>query len=371
MPTVWESDFEDAEHLVSGFPRFRSASLGENRTLTMEKVYQITPAEFVPLVLRLPKKGRVHLIEVDGVWCWFQIDSVSVERLGTAIPSSITGAGTLRAGTFLVRAELVMSLLKRGAEPDTPPWELPAYRFRASPVPLETGIREFYPTAGDALLGAAGVFSAVPFPFVNTAGVPLDAKTTRPLTRFQFYYNLEATAAGAAGAAEFLWFWPGHCNASAVRFAGIVFPPLTLLFESFSYEECEEDYSYRRFAGGAETAVSGTWRYLKCRVSLLADPETFARSYANAGAHIAGKSGIERLWNWTAENGALAFGPYAAAKPHGDAQEVTETLFLNDTGTGLSPFGSDGRQVPTVRRGVVLEPLDFNLLGLPEDLPIG
>ena len=370
MPNLWQTNFEDAEHLLAGFPKFDSARLAEERVITMEKVYQIAPAEFVPLIMALPKKGRVHLIDVDGVWCWFQIESVSVERLSGLLPSAITGAETLRADTILVRAELKMSLLKQSADPAVPPWDLPCYRFRAAPVTVRTAPRVFYPTEGDPVLGTGAAASLAPMPLVNTAGVPLSAVGSRVLTRFSFNYNMRSTPANYARALDCAWLWPGHTNAAPVLFAGIEFPPLTLMFESFSFEYCEEGYSYPAVADGAETVVSGIWSYLKCAVRLLADPLSFARNYMNVGAHRIGRGGIERLWQWTDDAGNLAFGSYLDALSRADAQEVSENLFLNESGTAPSPLGADGRQIPTFRRGVLEEPYDFNLLGLPAEAPL-
>ncbi len=369
MPNLWQTNFEDAEHLLAGFPKFESARIADERTITMEKVYQITPAEFVPLVMSLPKKGRVHLIDVDGVWCWFQIDSVGVERLSGLLPSAVTGAATLRADTILVRAELKMSLLKHNADPAVPPWELPCYGFRAAPVTVRATPRLFYPTEGDPILGTGAAASLAPSPLVNTAGVPLQVTGSRVLTRFSFNYNMRSTPGNYARALDCSWLWPGHPNASAVLFAGIEFPPLTLLFESFSFEYCEDPYSYSAVVDGSETVVSGTWLYLKCAVRLLADPRSFARNYVNAGTHRLGRRGIERLWQWTDDAGNLAFGSYADALSRADAQEVSENLFLNEAGTAPSPPGADGRQIPTFRRGVLEEPYDFNLLGLPTEAP--
>jgi hypothetical protein len=370
MANLWQTDFEDDEHLLPGFPKFEKASLEETRVLTMEKIYQVTVAEFVPLTLSLPKKGQIHLIAVGGVRCWFQIESVSLERVGTLLPSALTGRETLRADTFLVRALLKMSLLQEGADPSVPPWQLPCYRFRATPVPMKTTVRTFYPTRGDALFGAGASVSLVPMPLVNTAGVPLAVDSSRVLTRFRFCYNLESTTANYAAALDWCWRWPGHCNATTVRFAGIEFPPLTLMFESFSFEYCEEPYSYEAVVDGAQATVSGTWHYLKCEARLLADPLTFARNYLNVGAHTLSRSGIERLWNWTDATGKLVFGRYAEAAKHADAQEVSENLFLDEAGSGISPFAEDGRQTPTYRCGVLEMPYDFNRLGLPEGLPI-
>ena len=365
MSPLWQTNFEDAEHLLPGYPKFESARLAEERSITMEKVYQITPAEFVPLVMALPKKGRVHLIDVDGVWCWFRIDAVNVERLSGLLPSAITGAGTLRSGTVLVRAELKMSLLKENADPSVPPWELPCYSYRASSVAVRYTPRHFYPTSGDPVLGPGPAASLAPMPLVNTAGVPLSVTSSRVLTRFSFNYNMRSDPADYAAALDFTWRWPGRCNADTVLFAGIEFPPLTLMLESFSFELCEEPYSYRTVTDGAETAVSGTWRYLKCAVRLLADPISFARNYLNVGTHRIGRNGLERLWQWTGDAGRLVFGSYADALSHADAQEVSEHLFLNEAGTDVAPAGSDGRQIPTFRRGVLEQPVDFAPLCLP------
>ena len=367
----WNRDYEDAEHLVWGYPKFDSAHLAETRTIVMEKVYQISPEEFVPLSMALPKKGRVHLVMVGGVWCWFQIESVRLERLGTILPSAITGSGTVRENTFLVRAELRMELLRQNADPATPPWLLPCYKFRVTPVPLRSTVRSFYPTAGDPVLGLGATASLLPMPLVNTAGLPLTAESTRILTRFSFCYNLESNSANYASALDWCWRWPGHTNAAAARFAGIEFPPLSLMFESFSFESCEEGYSYTAVVDGTQTPVAGTWRYLKCTVRLLADPLTFARNYVNTGVHVRTSTGLERLWQWKGDSGETLYGAYADALSHADAQEVTENLFLDAAGTGISLFGADGRPTPTYRRGVLEQPLDFSELGLPTDPPLG
>lgn len=367
-------NFEDGDHLVAGFPKFEGARLGENREIEMVKVYQITPDEFVPLVMTLPKKGRIHLIEVWGVWCWFQIDSVTVERLGTTMPSAICGkAGTerVRANTFFVKAVMKMSLASERSGSDVAPWELPPYNFRASLVPVETAVTSFYPVDGDAVFGNGAGMSLVPFELTNTAGVPLLCRGTRPLTRFAFSYNLENTPAVTAMMGELLCGWQGHCNGDAVLFAGMMFPPLTLMFESFDYQYCEQDFSYVTIANGSEVTVSGVYRFLKCDMALLADPTTHVKSYLNVGQHVLSGGGLQRLWCWTGDRGDLEYGTFRDSLGYTDAQEVTELMFLNSAGTGVNGFDSaTGRMIPSYRRGVLREPYEFRALGLPERMPI-
>ena len=155
MANLWQTDFEDDEHLRP-IPEIRKGVSGRDPRPDDGKIYQVTVAEFVSLTLSLPKKGQIHLIAVGGVRCWFQIESVSLEAVSTLLLGAY-GRETLRADTFLVRALLKMSLLQEGADPSVPP-ATPCYRFRATADPDEARPCAPLPDAGRrALLPGASV----------------------------------------------------------------------------------------------------------------------------------------------------------------------------------------------------------------------
>ena len=176
-------------------------------------------------------------------------------------------------------------------------------------------------------------------PLVNTCRCRWRSILLRVLTRFRFCYNLESTTANYAAALDWCWRWPGHCNATTVRFAGIEFPPLTLMFESFSFEYCEEPYSYEAVVDGAQATVSGTWHYLKCEARLLADPLTFVRNYLNVGAHTLSRSD-EQLWNRRDRQTRLR---PCAGRPDMPTRRKFQNLFLDGREAGF-PRSPDGRQ---------------------------
>lgn len=54
------------------------------------------------------------------------------------------------------------------------------------------------------------------------------------------------------------------------------------------------------------------------------------------------------------------------SRPGHDMEPIAEPMFLSRDGTKLSPFRSDGKQVPVYLKGCIYESIDFSELGIPE-----
>lgn len=224
---------------------------------------------------------------------------------------------------------------------ETPPWLYRLENWRCSSASEEVAATAIFPEN-----------SNVAVPFVNSAGVALQATTTRGLLETSFEYNVESLDISA------LTNYVGCVNASPIVVAGITFAARTLKIESL---DASEEVSYL-------TDGSVKWRYVKVSVKLLGDPGSWNRDFLNVGNHLATNSGLQKIWQWTNANGSTVYGTYAQAlaSQAPDAEETTEPLFLNAQGTAVSPIDSNGRQTPTYITGTLLKPLDFSPLQFPK-----
>lgn len=249
---------------------------------------------------------------------------------------------------------------------ETPPWLLPIENFTSGAVPLEETIKNAY--VEDGFLDYKSV------PFCNTAGVPLNGTRNRYLFTFGFSYNVPYMS--PAGVFEYT----GKINASGITVAGMYFSPLQLQILSIGSEprtEYDEDGFVR-------------WSYDKVSVQFQADPETFYRKFANVGTLALWKNDTEnppklgRIWSGVVANEFAWKGKqrskdeivYNSRKRiiewaqenkivRDSIEAVTEPLFLDRSGTDISPFDDVGRQTPTYVGGCVDQPVSFASLNLP------
>ena len=342
--------------LLTNPPLLTGGSTGDSYSVTYEKVYQILAEDYILLVLYQPKKGqtvRIALPIPDGqggraetVFGWFRVDSVSLQREGSQI---VQGDSTI----IHVRVTMNLTMVTADTEGEyTEPWRLPPYNFKIGTENLEQSAWQFYNTENiDQVTGLPTLE-----PFVNTAGVPLQATTSRPLVRMPFSFNLEDIDP------DWVYLWTGKINDDDVVICGIPFSAGQVKLESLSFEQMTETKQPTQ-EGGEPVDIN----YYKADAVFLIDPQTFERQYLNVGVHIKSGGGLRRLW--TANyNGTTVYGTIDTIFNFQNPEEVSENMFLDSTGALLSGFGSDGRQIPTYRTGYLEELTDFGGV-FPEAAP--
>ncbi len=222
----------------------------------------------------------------------------------------------------------------------TPPWENRLEDFLITTIPQKETATGFWPYNSD-----------IQQVFCNSAGVPFEGSITRGLSRISFSYNLEMIDLNVT------WSHVFKVNKNTIQVAGMVFPKRTLMIQNI-------DIKRRREYNNDGSLL---WSYFKIIITLLADPGSFDRQYANVGYHVRTSQGLCRLWCW---NNGATFGTYTnyIASGAADGEEVTEKMYLTVTGMNVSPFINDGRQVPVYQTGSLYEPVDFEFLKLPKVL---
>ena len=345
---------DDEPMLIS--EQITSGSTGDSYSITIEKVYQILKEDIVALTLYQPKKGQTVRIKVPiqtgggriDAWAWFQTDSVNVQREGQPI---------VKDGSTLIHVRVSLNLTMVSVPNEqgyTYPWDLPPYNFKIGTELLEQ-------SAWDFLNTGANTWAEEREPFVNTAGVPLQASVTRPLVRMTFSFNLYDIQP------DWVYKWTGKVNNDVVDICGITFQPGMVKLESLGFEVCTDTRP------GEEDGEDEEIYYYKCDVSLLIDPQKFERQYLNVGTHIKDANGnIRRLW--CAKNGnTIEYGTIDEIIGYENAEEVSENMFLNSTGTGVTGIGADGRQEQTFRTGYLEQTCPFSAehdgIGLPTAAP--
>lgn len=186
-----------------------------------------------------------------------------------------------------------------------------------------------------------------PQPFVNTAGVPLEAEVSRGLSLLSFTYYLEEIDPDLAWKASF------RTNDAAVTLLDLDFPERHLLIQGMKVQPMTDR--------NPNAAIR--WKYVRVDLQILIDPDGFDKDYLNVGTSIRTVGGLARLWSW---NNGTAFGSYQACQNANadDGEEVSDPLFLDDSGMFVSSF-VNGRQQETCLRGCVHRPMDFSLLRVP------
>lgn len=335
---------DDEPLLMKGFPFFESGSVSDTWSISMVKMYQIFAEDFIALCLYQPKKGQTVRIELDGYYCWFQVESVSVEREGSPFTR---GDKTLIHVRVKTELSLVTTEAEGGSSQYTFPWDLPPYNFKLSTELLQQSAWDFYSTVNQQRE-----------PFVNTAGVPLQAEVTRPLVRMSFSFNLYDIEP------NWVHQWTGKVNNDTVKICGITFQPGMVKLESLGFEVCNDTVPSE-----TEGAAPDPIYYYKCDVSLLIDPQTFERQYLNVGVHYIKNGQLRRLWTVN-NSGTIIYGAIEDVIPYPNPEEVTDNMFLNGDGTAISGFDSAGRQIPTYRTGYLEELVAFSDIELPDEPPI-
>jgi hypothetical protein len=353
--TVFDSPYQtiDGEPmLLEGYPLFESGSNAEGYSLKMVKHYQIYASDFVPLCLYQPKRGQVYRLDLNegAVRAWFSVENVSIEREGGPITR---GDKTLVHVKVSIQMTLVQTGASGGSEPDPLPWELPPFGLKIGTELIEQSVWKYTSTANP-------LNPVTDQPFVNTAGVPLQATTTRPLVRMTFSFNLQNILPA------WVYLWTGKVNLNEVKICGIIFEPGQVKLESLGFEACK-DVEESPDPNNPARTITTPVNYYRCDVSLLIDPQKFERQYLNVGTHIIQDGGLHRLWSATS-NGTSIYGTAADLAAYDNAEEVSEMMFLNADGDGISPI-QGGQQTPTYRIGYIEELTNFAEIGLPTEPP--
>lgn len=226
-------------------------------------------------------------------------------------------------------------------DPETPPWLYRCENYQSDGATEEITATGIYLPDFDA-----------PVPFVNTAGVPLQAATTRNLRAVSFSYNVRDFSESVALMLQ------GTVNRSPVVIAGVAYPERCVKLENISATFEEEN----------DAQGLPKWRYHKINVELLIDPMTWNRDYLNVGNHVRLGGGLRRIWQWTNDDGSTQYGDLYNANKAGaeDVEETTEPMFLTPAGDNISPFDAEGRQIPTYITGCLSRPADWTVLQLPK-----
>lgn len=341
--------------------RFESANTSEDRTVVYVEYYILdSPDDFLPFFFfHQPNKGSTRVItQRQGsvpVHYYFEVESVSYERK----PPRADGTLHVVASTTLKQFEERDDL--------TPPWELPPYDFSIGSAQTESSVARFYPCEGDPLFPAG---SNEPVPFINTAGVSLEAVVSKGFSQISFSYNVPASDFDP----NVTWASVGVTNDSPVTICGISFPVRTLVITKYGATFCTSKATTTD-ANGIETEIN--WKYYKISVSFDCNPETYNEFYLNAGTHVrrwnpaTGGGALYRVWRWTNAAGSPTFGTYWDYIQSGaeDGEAVTESMFLTADGTNVSPLDATGRQIPTYRLGTSYRPVNFNSLNFPSAPP--
>lgn len=445
--------------LVSEVPMLRSASNENSYSITMEKVYQILLRDFVALTLYQPKQGQSIKLKVtlpngtetpSVAYGWYQVDSVTCEREGS--PMDLGSQKLIH-----VRVTIQMTLITPpnpdiAVDPYTDPWDLPPYNFKMGTELIEDSVQQFYNAAHDT--NGDGYPDLEPF--VNTAGVPLQATRTRPLVRISFSFNLPAFDP------RWSYYWTGSINDGVVTICGITFQAGQVKLESVSMEVCHDEHEYEDIVNGETVTVTENVNYTRCDIVLLVDPQYmpfyntdteqteivhgFMRQYLNIGTNILRDDGLHRIWSaqtsldylyktckrlntintdpdadvryqemetslgeqlvvvinrnastnytypailntsffegtvWNGNGsstiplkslGTTIYGTAAEMIGFQNAEEVSENMFLNKSGSGLMPIDDSGRQVPSFKIGYIERIATFDTVNSITGVPTG
>ncbi|MDO5554727.1 MAG: hypothetical protein Q4G68_13295 [Planctomycetia bacterium] len=306
-----------------------------NRYFDFEETYELARVEDLPSFLAfLSPVGRlVHRFPP------FRIQSSRVLRIsepkpdGKVILAINVHCATEGRGDFLE-----YDLNGNPVTENTPPWLCRARNVRMTSVGETEHATRVWP-----------VDSERPAPFMNTAGVTLQADISRGLSQLSFSYCLQSASP------NFAWQYPFKTNRDPICLLGLNFPARGVLIQSLSVQPGIDR--------NPDTGVR--WRYVRIDIQFLIDPDGFNKDYRNVGTSVRTIGGLMRLWNW---NRGTMFGSYNSYLESGydDGEEVNEPLYLDNSGMFVSPFDENGHQRETWLRGCVYEPADFSPLWLPE-----
>jgi len=343
----------------------RQCSASDSRSFTEQSIWEVTPPHNVVDLMDsyfMPPIGAYHPQRPI-----YRCRNVNIEEVGRL--KGPNGGYQVEAN---VQWETVLpeDARDRNGDPITPltlPWLLPVEDFTTSGNPVEETLTTVWSVSGGNIVSA---------PFVNSAGAPMIANSTRNQMAMSFAYNMPPDFDDT-----YAFYYNGKVNSEHVTVCGYGFRPFTLQVVSLGTR------LIRKFTEGEEPTIA----YKKVSVQLLADPKTFIREYANIGTEIlAGPLGNEsraRLWRGTYTTGgsggmmvvpgAVHYATRAellelASQGYIDSTEieaVTDPMFLAEDGTEITPIDpATGRQMPVYRRGCPFEITDLSVLGLPQYL---
>lgn len=239
---------------------------------------------------------------------------------------------------------------------NTPPWGLPINGWNVSGGTESVQLKELYlEDSNDAV------------PFVNSAGIPLEATKERGLSVITFTFNVEPESIDE----NVVWGFKNSTNANVIRINGREFPARSLLLDKF-------DISEEEWNPGTGTDDSDDLKvvYWKISVQMTFSPNTYNLDYLNVGTMIWSSCGLEKIYRWIGSDGNVyytAYSAYLSAYYNGqtmngadNGEEVTEPMFLQyPVAYGISPF--DGyKQTETYLRGCPYTPMDWSYLQIPE-----
>ena len=329
---VYDSSFDDEPLLIDS--QFESGSNADGYSLTFVKHYQIDAADFVALCLQQPLKGHLFGIDLNGLRVWYQVNQVRIDRDGSQRQLLRHNApdGTVPYIQIInVKVSIDLTSISDPDKTDeyVSPLALPPYNLKCGTELLEQSVTHFYNT-GTAQGGTPELQE-----FVNTAGVPLQASTTRPLLRVSFSFNVAEVVLAD------VYRYIGCVNSEPLTICGLDFDRYQVKLESLNMEACKEVHE-TTLANG--TTVEETTNYIRVDVSLLIDPQTFERQYLNVGTHIVQDGGLHRLWcgtlNWKDNEAIQQSGGGSQGSQQG--QQPTPSNPSDSGGTEIAQGGEQG-----------------------------
>lgn len=114
------------------------------------------------------------------------------------------------------------------------------------------------------------ILSMYSIPFVNSAGVAMEAQGSRQILKMDFSYNVKDFDFEAPA------YFMNKVNDRAITIAGVTYGPKTVLIQDIG-AEYKIDYN---------EDASVKWTYWNVKISLLIDNRTFNKEYANLGTHV-------------------------------------------------------------------------------------
>lgn len=319
-----------------------------HRSLIFEEYYELDNVEDIPTFLAfLNPAGRI----VHSFPC-FRIQTSRVERITAPLAN---GSVTLTIAVTCTTNSDIMERDRNGSEvtENTPPWLYGLEKFKIVSAIQQENVTYIWPAAdSDQPTDGLRLFRSEDKPLAmrNTAGVPIEATTSRGLAELSFIYNLQNINPDAP------WLYVSKINKYPIKIAGIEFPKRTIQIRSITMDQVVE----------RNNDASVRWEYYKVGVQFVIDPQTFNRDYLNTSLSIRRPEGLSRIWSW---GDGKYFGSFANYIDSGfdDGEEMGEPMFLTESGTTLSPYDSEGKQIPVYLPGSVYEPIDFEILEFPEE----
>ena len=319
-----------------------------HRHLTFEEYYRLEKVDDLPSFMAfLTPAGRI----IHGIPC-FRISSSRVERITSP---RADGSVTITIAVTCTTKSDIQEKDRNGnnVTEDTPPWLYGLEKFKIQSALQQENVTQIWP-AGNVNPPAEGIrisrSKETPLAMRNTAGIPLEVTASRGVAEMSFTYNLEEINTNAP------WLYVAKINRNPVRIAGTDFPERTLQIRNISFDMVVER--------NRDTSIR--WTYYKVGIQFLIDPRTFNRDYLNTGLYVLRPNGPTRLWNWGEGKYYGSLKEYIESG-YDDGEEVSEPVFLNESGTAPAPFDQNGKQLPVYLPGSIFEPIDFAVLKFPEE----